>query len=130
MLSWICMNKRTYLIKLTMLCHHKTCIARLALIRLYQRPSANKELHGLNVHSSFNSPAVDTHHIRQTFVLDISDTKVAYAQCGRGLGKHRQAIQTPKRQRGGGMFWFVFLMWLDISTLYFHKRMYFTLLMS
>lgn len=124
------MNKRTYLIKQTMLCHHKTCIARLALIRLYQRPSANKELYGLNVHSSFNSPDVDTHHISQTFVLDISDTKVAYVQCGRGLGKHRQAIQTLKSQRGGGMFGFVFLMWLDISTVYFHKRIYFTLLMS
>lgn len=124
------MNERTYLNKLTMLCHHKTCIARLALIRLYQRPSANKEMHGLNVHSSFNSPAVDTHHIRQTFVLDISGTKVVYAQCGRGLGKHRQAIQTPKSQREGGMFWFVFLMWLDISTVDFHKRMNFTLLMS
>ena len=69
------MNKRRYLIKMLVLCHHWTCIVQLALIRCHQRPSANTEMHGLDIDSLFNSSAGELRYIRHTFVLDIIDTK-------------------------------------------------------
>lgn len=75
---WI---KRVHTIELIMVYYHKNCLAQLALIWVYQRPSANTEICCLNIHPSFNSLCVDWASPRHTLdpcASDITDTKTVH----------------------------------------------------
>lgn len=117
------MNKRSYLIKVPTLCHHKTCTALLALIRRHQRPSANMKLHRLDAHSSFNSPAGDSAILDTHLYWILLTQRMCRHNVGGDWENRDRTFKHLKAKWKVGWFglllfclFVLFLMWLNIST--------------